>query len=153
MLFTDHDRLDLKDLNEVIRHEAGVATKWYDLGVELLDSNTAVLDVIQSDHQSSHDRCRQMFQKWLEMKLDASWSQLVTALNKIGLKTAADNVHHNKMPTEGSCCINPTSMNTLKNRTTVMVLVQIMPSGVEEMKQLIILEVCRWLDVLESSDE
>jgi len=43
-----------------MRHEAaGVATSWYDLGLELLDSNTAVhvLDVIQSDNQSDNARC------------------------------------------------------------------------------------------------
>ena len=115
MSFADHDHLDLSDLNNVIRHEEGVATEWYDLGVELLDSNTAVLDVIKSDHQSSHDRCSQMFKTWLKMKPNASWSQLVRALNNIGLKTAADNVHHNEMPTKGLYCyfINPISMNTL----------------------------------------
>ena len=89
-------------MNDVIRHEAGVATGWYDLGVELLDSKTAVLDMIQSDHQSSHDRCSQMFKTWLKMKPDASWSQLVTALNNIGLKTAADNVdYHSKTINKG----------------------------------------------------
>ena len=101
MSFSDHDHLDLKDLNDVIRHEAGVATRWYDLGVELLDSNTAVLDVIETNYQSDDDRCSRMFKKWLEMKTDASWSQLVTALNKIGLKTAADNIRHNKIPNKG----------------------------------------------------
>jgi len=101
MSFLDYDHLDLKDLNDVIRHEAGVATRWYDLGVELLDSNTAVLDVIQSDHQSSHDRCSQMFKTWLKMKSDANWCQLVTALNKIGLKTVADNIHRNTIPSKG----------------------------------------------------
>ena len=112
MSFTDHDHLDLKDLNDVIRHEVGVATRWYELGLELLDSNTAVLDVIKSDHHSSHDRCRQIFKKWLELKPNASWSQLVTALNNIGLETAADNVHHNQ---KGLCCyfINPISMKIL----------------------------------------
>ena len=97
-----HNQPSLKDLNNVMRREAaGVATRWYDLGVDLLDSNTAVLDVIQSDHLSDNARCSKMFKAWLEIKPDASWSQLVTALNNIGLNTAADNVQHSKMSKEG----------------------------------------------------
>ncbi|XP_065902173.1 uncharacterized protein [Dysidea avara] len=84
-----------------MRHEArGVATKWYTLGVELLDGDTAVLDVIETNHQSDDDRCSRMFKKWLEMKTDASWSKLVTALNDIGLNSAADSVHHKKLSKE-----------------------------------------------------
>ena len=100
--YTDHDQLNLKNLNNVMRHEArGVATKWYTLGVELLDGDTAVLDVIETNHQSDDDRCSRMFKKWLEMKTDASWSKLVTALNDIGLNSAADSVHHKKLSKEG----------------------------------------------------
>ena len=78
-----------------------MATKWYTLGVELLDGDTAVLDVIETNYQSDDDRCSRMFKKWLEMKPDASWSQLVTALNDIGLNTAADNVRHSKLYNKG----------------------------------------------------
>ena len=81
-----------------MRHEArGVATRWYDLGVELLDGNTAVLDVIKTSHQRDDDRCSEMFKTWLEMKPDASWSQLVTALTNIGMNTAADNIQRSKV--------------------------------------------------------
>ena len=85
-----------------MRQESGVATRWYELGVELLDSNTAVLDVIQSEHQSDNVRCSKMLKTWLEMKPDASWSQLVTALNNIGLRTAADNVKMSELSKKGS---------------------------------------------------
>ena len=98
VIISDQNQLGLKNLTNLMRHEAaGVATRWYDLGVELLDSNTAVLDVIQVDHQSDNDRCSRMFKKWLETKPDASWSQLVTALNNIGLGTAADNIRQSKI--------------------------------------------------------
>ena len=60
--------------------------------MELLDSNTAVLDVIKTNHQRDDDRCSEMFKKWLEMKPDDSWSELVTALNNIGMKAAAGNI-------------------------------------------------------------
>jgi len=93
----------LKDLNSVMRHEAsGVATRWYELGVELLDSNTAVLDVIKSSHQRDDDQCSEMFKIWLEMKPDASWSQLVTALSSIGMNTAAENVIQHSELQEGT---------------------------------------------------
>ena len=32
----------------------------------------------------------EMFEKWLQMKPDASWNEVVTALNNIEMKTAAD---------------------------------------------------------------
>jgi len=90
--------LSLKELNDVMRHEArGVAIRWYDLGVELLDSNTAVLDVIKSSHQRDDDRCSEMFKTWLEMKPDASWSLLVEALFKIGMNTGAENIKQSRV--------------------------------------------------------
>ena len=67
----------------------------------MLDSNTAVLDAIKTSHQRDDDRCGEMFKTWLAMKPDASWSQLVTALNNIGLKSAAKIVNHSKISKEG----------------------------------------------------
>ena len=97
-----YEGLTLKQLNNVMRHEAaGVATRWFDLGVELLNSNTAVLDVIKTSLQRDDERCSEMFKTWLQMKPDTSWSQLVTALHNIGLNTAANNVHHSKISKEG----------------------------------------------------
>ena len=93
---------NLKDLNNVMRQEArGIATKWYILGVKLLNGNTAVLDLIETNYLSDDDRCSRMFKRWLEMKPDASWSQLVIALKNIGMNTAADNVYHSKISKEG----------------------------------------------------
>ena len=95
-------QINLNTLNYVIRNESGVATRWYSLGLELLDSNTAVLDVIKTSHQRDDDRCREMFKKWLEMKPDASWSQLVTALNNIELNTVARNIKISKLSLKGN---------------------------------------------------
>ena len=67
-----------------------IITQWRDLGLELVDSNK-ILKVIETDHPSDVNTCcRVMFEKWLDMKPDASWSQLVTALNNIKMNTAAD---------------------------------------------------------------
>ena len=67
-----------------------IYTRWRDLGLELLDSNM-ILNVIEFDHPRDIDTCcRVMFEKWLDKTPDASWSQLVTALNNIEMNTAAD---------------------------------------------------------------
>ena len=67
-----------------------IATKWYEIGLELVDSNKA-LKAIEADHpHNTNTCCRVMFEKWLEVKSDASWSQLVSALDNIKMKAAAD---------------------------------------------------------------
>ena len=67
-----------------------ITTRWHDLGIELVDSYK-VLRVIEADHPHNVEACcRVMFEKWLERTPDASWSQLVTALNNIEMITAAD---------------------------------------------------------------
>ena len=83
----------MKQLLEVMRlNDIDIATRWRDLGLELVDSNR-VLRVIEADHPSDVDTCcRLMFEKWLDMTPDASWSQIVAALNRIKMNTAADAV-------------------------------------------------------------
>ena len=69
----------------------GIAPKWYELGLELVDSSK--LNEIESDHRNDVNTCcRVMFEKWLEKTPNATWSQLVTALDNIEMKTAADAV-------------------------------------------------------------
>ena len=76
-----------------MRNEAGVTTNWYDIGLELLDSHTATLNVIKANHPSDVDECcTEMLSKWLESKPDANWNQLIIALNGIGLNTVAENI-------------------------------------------------------------
>jgi len=71
----------------------GVAAHWYDLGVQLLDNSTGVLDVIKADHPNDATKCCTiMFEKWLMMKPDANWNQLVTALTNLGLNSLAANM-------------------------------------------------------------
>ena len=81
----------MKQLLEVMRTEH-ITIKWYELGVELLDNDVARKE-IEANHPNNVDTCcRKMFEKWLEVKPDASWSQLVIALNKIRLYNAGDAV-------------------------------------------------------------
>jgi len=66
------------------------------------DNNTAALDVIKTNHQSDDDRCNEMFKKWLRMKTDASWSQLATALERVGLNAAAHKIQPSKIVNNGT---------------------------------------------------
>ena len=84
------DRPNMQQLVEMMRIEhIEIASKWYELGLELVDSR--ILKVIRADHPNDTNTCcHVMFEKWLEMKYDASWSQLVTALDNIEMTTAAE---------------------------------------------------------------
>jgi len=94
--------LTTKDLLMVARGEgSGMVTKWYELGVELLDSDTGRLDAIERDGHDDYDRCDKMLGAWLRYSPNVSWSHLVTALNNIGLNTVADNIRHSKMLKKG----------------------------------------------------
>ena len=80
----------LQDVTRI--KDIGITTRWYDLGLRLLDSND-VLDEIEVDHRNDVNTCcRVMFKKWLERKTNASWNQLVSALKNIGMNTAASTI-------------------------------------------------------------
>ena len=70
-----------------------VADKWRDIGVRLLPPtlvDNRVLEVIAADHPHSvEDCCKGMFDKWLETQKDASWNQLIEAINAIELCSIA----------------------------------------------------------------
>ena len=89
-------RPTLKQIHDIVKPEVnGVIPKWYDLGVQLLDKDIGVLDVIQTNHPTDASVCcSQMFNKWLERKSGANWSQLITALIKINLNTIAQSVRN-----------------------------------------------------------
>ena len=83
------DRPQLKELKRVMKYE-GVTTKWYDIGLELFDSNGGIVNVIKENHPNDNDKCcTEMFNKWLQQRSDASWFQLGEALTNTGLNTAA----------------------------------------------------------------
>ena len=94
MLFKGQDRPSLKQLLKLLKPEiSGVAAQWYDLGVQLLDNATGILDVIRADNPNGANKCCTiMFEKWLKLKPDATWNQLVTALKTVGLNSSADNL-------------------------------------------------------------
>ena len=81
----------LKDLYDHV--VPSVADKWKDIGVHLLHPtliNKRVLEVIAADHPHSVEECcKTMFDKWLDNQKDASWSQLIKAINNVGLNSLA----------------------------------------------------------------
>ena len=64
------------------------AARWYMLGVKLLkDDQGSHLDVIKSDHTGDNQMCcMQMFSYWLSTNTDATWKQLVQALESPAVK-------------------------------------------------------------------
>ena len=114
--FYIEDRPDIKRLQEIMRIEdIDIITRWRDLGLELVDSNR-ILRVIEADHRSDVNTCfRVMFEKWLDKTPNASWSQLVTALNNVEMNTAADAI--SKHFKSGMC--NYRYVRTLYNQTIV----------------------------------
>ena len=72
--------------------DIGITTLWRELGKKMLNSND-ILQVIEADHSvDDNSCCSLMFEKWLEITPNASWSQLVTALENIDLHNAARTV-------------------------------------------------------------
>ena len=86
---------DLARLKCIMKRKAaaGVTGKWYDIGLELLDSNTVALDEINVQYSSDINKCcTEMFKKWLQYNHEANWDQLVSVLSEVGLNTAAENI-------------------------------------------------------------
>ena len=92
-------RPQLKELKGVMNSEGDVITKWYEIGLELLDSDNGALDVINKNYQNDNEKCcTEMFKKWLQYRPDASWHQLAEALTSVNLNTAA-----HRITTSGEC--------------------------------------------------
>ena len=83
----------MKDLN---RHVIPlVAAKWYDLGLELLETkHERVLETIETNHRNDTTKCcRRMFSEWLESQCDsASWDQLIQAVKNVELNIVANDI-------------------------------------------------------------
>ena len=93
-IFAGHQQPSLKLLNQYVRGSVGM--KWYDLGIELLDSNdVGELDTIEAEHPSDLSKCcTKMFNLWLKKQPTASWNQLIEAFRQPGVElgTLASNI-------------------------------------------------------------
>ena len=80
-----------------MKSEADIINKWYDIGLELLDSDNGALDVIKGNYPNDNEKCcTEMFKKWLQRRPDDSWYQLTEALTNVDLITVTKNI-------EGKC--------------------------------------------------
>ncbi|XP_065896237.1 uncharacterized protein [Dysidea avara] len=90
---TGKTRPAMRDLS---RHVVpSVAVKWYELGLELLETkHEKYLDVIESDGNKYDVQwcCRKMFRKWLETSDTATWDQLIEAIKSINLNDVASGI-------------------------------------------------------------
>ena len=101
------DHPTLPQLCELMRKQ-DIVPVWYELGMELLNNEIA-LKVIKASCRDIKDGCTNMFEKWLEIQPNASWSQLVIALKNIERCTAAEAVSKQYIAGNELLCI--------KNRT------------------------------------
>ena len=77
----------IEQLQAVMSNIDGITTHWCRLGQELLNCNDT-LQVIEAEHYKDVNTCcHLMFNKWLEIRRNASWSRLVTALSANQLNT------------------------------------------------------------------
>ena len=83
-----------KQIRNILKPDtSGLAARWYDLGIQLIFGDFSVLDVIKANHPNDASTCcNKMFVKWLELQPNATWSQLITALSKTGMNTAAEQI-------------------------------------------------------------
>ena len=86
------DRPTLRDLT--IHVIPSVATKWYELGVVLLDTKYQnELSIIEADTKSDVVTCcRKMFSKWLNTDELASWDRLIKTARIIQLNNVANDI-------------------------------------------------------------
>ena len=93
-----------KHLHEYVLPD--VCTRWYDLGLELLDpEDENKLSAIEKDNKTEGVQtcCKKMFDEWLEYD-DVSWDRLVKVIRKIKLNHAASKIE--KLFMSKSVCMN-----------------------------------------------
>ena len=85
-VYTAYSKPVEKDLHNFVVCEVG--EKWYELGIQLLQTGQeSKLRLIKTNYRSDVKRCCiEMFSYWLRSHPEASWDQLVKALQKPALE-------------------------------------------------------------------
>ena len=85
-MLTGSDVPTLKYLNAYVRPL--VADVWYDLGIQLLDSeDVPTLNAIKVNNpNNASGACTEMFLLWLQKNPSASWSSLISTIRGPGVK-------------------------------------------------------------------
>ena len=65
-----------------------IATKWYDVGIELLEQkDEQEMNTIETNEAGYvSECCGKMFKLWLERQPEANWNQLLEALRSPGIQ-------------------------------------------------------------------
>ena len=64
-----------------------MGSKWYELGIELLDEDQLTqLEIIKTNNIEVTRRCAEMFLCWLRTHSTATWQNLVDALKAPGVE-------------------------------------------------------------------
>ena len=124
--YVGHYYPTLKQIRNILKpNTSGLAVRWHDLGTQLLtDDTVGVLDVIKADHPNDVIACcNKMFVKWLELQPTATWSQLITALSIIGMKTTAENVIKHLI--KGLCSNHFINIWLLLKATLILILISV----------------------------
>ena len=100
MCYLGSSHPDISDLNTYVTPNIP-ANKWKDLGLELLCCSSAELNDIERDIQGTGQRVNRMFEMWLT-RCDATWNELIVALEKIHLTQLADNIRKNFLSRTGN---------------------------------------------------
>ena len=86
-MYTADSRPSIKLLQKLVIPY--VATKWFELGAELLDEDEEYkLDNIEFNHSDVSKRCLEMFRTWLK-HTNPTWAQIVAALKSRGVDLAS----------------------------------------------------------------
>ena len=72
---------------------------WKDLGTELMPNAVTALSIISVNHGNNVvNCCSNMFQLWLQRLPNASWKQLIKALQKVNLNHLATQIEGMLIP-------------------------------------------------------
>ena len=66
-------------LKELCRYSEAISLCWVDLALEL-DLPYETINTIDNDHNHIKEKCRSMFNTWLERSPNACWCHIVNAL-------------------------------------------------------------------------
>lgn len=84
MYYIEDKHPKLHDLVKYVANNFNYAQKWRDLGIRLHLHPVQLDDIQNNSHgRTSSQYCTSMFQKWLEMTPNASWDQVISAINEL----------------------------------------------------------------------
>ena len=78
-------------LKELCRYSEHISTCWTDLALEL-DLPSETIDTLDVNNSHTKDKCRRMFNTWLERSPDPCWCEIVEALKMIKMSHLATEI-------------------------------------------------------------